>query len=134
MNVHVGLNVTNVEESIRFYSILFGEEPVKVKEDYAKFLIKDLHLNFTLNAKDSVSGNQVGHFGIQVDAPEDIEQQKDRIKQAKLALFSEENTVCCYARQDKFWITDPDGNEWEFFYTWEDVEQSNESITGECCL
>ncbi|WJE15341.1 ArsI/CadI family heavy metal resistance metalloenzyme [Halobacillus sp. ACCC02827] len=117
MNVHVGLNVTNLEESIAFYNKVFGETPVKEEEDYAKYLPEGLGLNFTLNKKPEVAGNQVGHFGIQVDQQEDIDQQKHRLEALGFFTREEKDTNCCYALQDKFWITDPDGNEWEFFYT-----------------
>jgi len=64
--VHVGINVTNLEASIEFYQKVFGASPVKVKEDYAKFLLDEPKLNFTLNIRDEVRGNQVNHFGFQV--------------------------------------------------------------------
>ncbi|MCA0984241.1 VOC family protein [Halobacillus yeomjeoni] len=117
MNVHVGLNVVDLEKSIEFYNKVFDEEPVKVKEDYAKYLPEGLQFNFTLNVTPEVSGNQVGHFGIQVEEQKAIEQQKERLEKLGFFTREEKETNCCYALQDKFWITDPDGNEWEFFYT-----------------
>ncbi|SDZ86745.1 Catechol 2,3-dioxygenase [Thalassobacillus cyri] len=131
MNVHVGLNVVDLEKSIEFYTKVFGEEPVKVKSDYAKFMPEKLQLNFTLNVKPEVSGNQVGHFGIQVEKQEDIDSQKARLEQLRFFTREETNTTCCYALQDKFWITDPDGNEWEFFYTKQDVVENKEEQS--CC-
>ncbi|MFV8829245.1 ArsI/CadI family heavy metal resistance metalloenzyme [Alkalihalobacterium sp. APHAB7] len=132
MNIHVGLNVTNLSRSVDFYSKLFGAKPIKVKENYAKYLIPDLSLNFTLNVQATVEGNQINHFGIQVDQQEDIERHRDRMTAQGNETREEINTVCCYARQDKFWISDPDGNEWEFFYTWEDTEQENNN-SSTCC-
>ncbi|MDM5338456.1 ArsI/CadI family heavy metal resistance metalloenzyme [Fictibacillus enclensis] len=132
MNVHVGLNVTNLEKSIEFYSQVFDASPVKVKSDYAKFLLQDPGLNFTLNLKDEVSGNQVGHFGFQVEDAKEVLKHKSRLE--KLGFFAREemDVTCCYATQDKFWVTDPDGNEWEFFYTKVDVE-SMEPKDSACC-
>ncbi|MDP4549560.1 ArsI/CadI family heavy metal resistance metalloenzyme [Alkalihalobacillus macyae] len=129
--IHIGLNVTDLTNSIDFYSKIFDGSPVKVKEDYAKFLPNDVALNFTLNLRDQVNGNQVGHFGIQVDTLEEVLAHKDRLE--KLGFFAREemNTNCCYALQDKFWVTDPDGNEWEFFFTKQDSESVTES--EECC-
>jgi catechol 2,3-dioxygenase-like lactoylglutathione lyase family enzyme len=131
MKMHVGINVTNLNKSIEFYSKVFNIEPVKVKPDYAKFLLDYPGLNFTLNLKDEVSGNQVGHFGFQVENQDEVLIHKDRLE--KLGFFAREemDVTCCYATQDKFWVTDPDGNEWEFFYTKGDVE----SIAAEsaCC-
>ncbi|MBN8209014.1 VOC family protein [Bacillus sp. NTK071] len=129
--IHIGLNVTDLTSSIDFYSKVFNGAPVKVKEDYAKFLPNKLALNFTLNLSNHVIGNQVGHFGIQVDSLEDVLTHKDRLEELGFFAREEMNTNCCYALQDKFWVTDPDGNEWEFFYTKQDSEGIKESET--CC-
>ncbi len=134
---HVGLNVTNLEKSIEFYRKLFGTEPVKVKPDYAKFLLESPGLNFTLNLRDEVGGNQVGHFGFQVASTEEVLAHKKRLEEAGvLSLYDEMNTICCYAWQDKFWVHDPDGNEWEFFFTKADVDVAvsrTSAETGACC-
>ncbi|MBM7651761.1 ArsI/CadI family heavy metal resistance metalloenzyme [Neobacillus cucumis] len=129
--MHVGVNVTNLEKSIEFYTKVFNTEPVKIKTDYAKFLLDDPGLNFTLNLKDKVSGNQVGHFGFQVGNRDEVFQHKGRLE--KLGFFAREemDVTCCYATQDKFWVTDPDGNEWEFFYTKSDVETM--TTESSCC-
>lgn len=130
---HVGLNVTNLEKSVEFYSILFGVEPIKVKVDYAKFLLESPGLNFTLNLLDEVKGNQVGHFGFQVESTEEVMAHKNRLADnGILSDFDEINTTCCYALQDKFWVHDPDGNEWEFFYTKANIE-GNVSNDTFCC-
>lgn len=130
IQTHIGLNVTDLKSSIDFYSKIFDGTPVKVKDDYAKFSPKQLALNFTLNSTEKVIGNQVGHFGIQVDSLEEVLSQKDRLQ--KLGFFAREemNTNCCYALQDKFWVTDPDGNEWEFFFTKQDNEEIKEEGVG----
>jgi catechol 2,3-dioxygenase-like lactoylglutathione lyase family enzyme len=132
---HVGLNVTNLEKSIEFYSILFGATPIKVKPDYAKFLLETPGLNFTLNLRDKVSGNQVGHFGFQVESTEEVIAHKQRLAEnGILSQLDEINTTCCYALQDKFWVHDPDGNEWEIFYTKADVEEDISNIEKvDCC-
>ncbi|WP_066385785.1 ArsI/CadI family heavy metal resistance metalloenzyme [Neobacillus mesonae] len=130
---HVGLNVTNIKKSVEFYSKLFGVDPVRVKPDYAKFLLEKPGLNFTLNLCDGVSGNQVGHFGIQLGSTEEVMAHKNRLAEAGIqSQFDEINTTCCYALQDKFWIQDPDGNEWEFFYTKADVDVNDENASS-CC-
>jgi len=115
--VHVGINVTNLEQSIEFYQKVFGVKPEKVKEDYAKFLLDEPGLNFTLNVRDEVNGNQVNHFGFQVSNVEEVNSHKERLEKEEFFAREEMDTTCCYAVQDKFWVTDPDGNEWEFFYT-----------------
>lgn len=131
MKMHVGINVTDLNKSIEFYSKVFNAEPVKVKEDYAKFLLDDPSLNFTLNLKDEVSGNQVGHFGFQVENLEEVLQHKERLEKVGFYAREEMDVTCCYATQDKFWVSDPDGNEWEFFYTKGDVETMKTEPT--CC-
>jgi catechol 2,3-dioxygenase-like lactoylglutathione lyase family enzyme len=141
--VHVGINVTNLESSIEFYQKVFGTEPVKVKDDYAKFLLDEPGLNFTLNVRDKVEGNQVNHFGFQVETQKEIESHKTRLEKEGFFAREEMDTTCCYAVQDKFWVTDPDGNEWEFFYTKvasevhkiENPSESNQtaSSNNSCC-
>lgn len=131
--VHVGINVTNLEKSIEFYKKLFGKNLVKEKEDYAKFLVDETNLNFTLNLKDEVKGNQVNHFGFQVDTAEDVNFHKKRLEKEGFFARDEMNTTCCYAVQDKFWVTDPDGNEWEFFYTKGDSD-INKIELSPCCV
>ena len=142
--VHVGINVTNLEKSIEFYEKVFGVSPVKTKVDYAKFLLDNPGLNFTLNVRDEVNGNQVNHFGFQVDTAEEITFHKERLEKEGFFARDEMDTTCCYAVQDKFWVTDPDGNEWEFFYTKADsavhkieaptcCTTSNEVEKNSCC-
>lgn len=132
MKMHVGINVTNLEESLEFYKKVFNAEPVKVKCDYAKFLLDKPELNFTLNVKNEVSGNQVGHFGFQVDSLQEVLLHKGRLEKLGFFARDEMDVTCCYATQDKFWVTDPNGNEWEFFYTKNDVE-SMDSVQIVCC-
>ncbi|WML60797.1 ArsI/CadI family heavy metal resistance metalloenzyme [Neobacillus sp. PS2-9] len=131
MKMHVGINVTDLNSSIEFYIKVFNAEPLKVKPDYAKFLLEDPGLNFTLNLKDEVSGNQVGHFGFQVENKEEVMKHKERLEGLGFFAREEMDVTCCYATQDKFWVTDPDGNEWEFFYTKGDVESM--STSSACC-
>ncbi|MEI4525711.1 ArsI/CadI family heavy metal resistance metalloenzyme [Priestia megaterium] len=139
--VHVGINVTNLEASMEFYQKIFGVQPVKTKIDYAKFLVDEPGLNFTLNTRDEVKGNQVNHFGFQVETSEEIHSHKSRLKKEGFFAREEMDTTCCYAVQDKFWVTDPDGNEWEFFYTKSDSEVHKNSdgpnkkltVTNACC-
>lgn len=122
MYTHIGINVTNLEASSDFYTKLFGVAPVKVRTGYAKFLLADPGINFTLNLSASVSGNQVNHFGLQVEDTDAVLANKQRLEQLGLNTRDEMNVTCCYALQDKFWVEDPDGNEWEFFFTKADTE------------
>jgi catechol 2,3-dioxygenase-like lactoylglutathione lyase family enzyme len=132
---HVSLNVTNVERSIEFYRRFFGVEPVKVRHDYAKFDLADPPLNLTMNQRQPTESGEHGHLshlGIQVDGHEGVAAARQRLESAGMISLDEEDTVCCYARQDKVWATDPDGNQWEIFFVMEaDVDSAN--LHGDAC-
>lgn len=116
LKVHVALNVNDVEESVKFYGAMFGIEPVKHKPGYAKFDVAVPALNLTLNYTGPVQGNgALNHLGIQVASTDEVHRAKARLQEAGLATFDEMGTDCCYALQDKVWITDPNGYQWEFF-------------------
>jgi catechol 2,3-dioxygenase-like lactoylglutathione lyase family enzyme len=114
--VHVALNVKDVEQSVRFYQAMFGMDPVKHKPGYAKFDIANPGLNLTLNYCGTLADKgALNHLGIQVGSTEEVLNAKTRLQQAGLATFEEMGTDCCYALQDKIWITDPNGYGWEIF-------------------
>jgi len=116
LKTHVALNATDIEKSVTFYRAMFGVEPVKYKADYAKFDIANPPLNLTLNQANSVKADGgLSHLGIQVDSTQEVEAAISRFNEAGLDLFTEENTDCCYALQDKVWVSDPDNNKWEIF-------------------
>ena len=116
LKVHVALNVNDLEESVKFYRAMFGVDPVKFKPGYAKFDIAEPSLNLTLNHGAEVKERgALNHLGIQVSGTEQVIAAKERFKEAGLATFDEMNTECCYALQDKVWVTDPNGYRWEVF-------------------
>jgi predicted enzyme related to lactoylglutathione lyase len=120
---HLALTVSDVERAIPFYEALFGVEPEKVKPGYAKFSVAEPAINFTLNQGER--GESLGafnHAGIQVASTGDVLEAKERLVAAGLAAFDEMDTTCCYARQDKIWVRDPDGTPWEVFATHEDTD------------
>ena len=121
MHIHVG--VDDVDESVKFYSALFGAQPVKVKADYAKWMLDEPAVNFAVSTHTATRG--VDHLGVQVDSEDELQQMRDRLKGADLALLDEGETVCCYARSDKSWIKDPTGIAWEAYMTMADVQVSN---------
>ena len=120
---HLALTVTDVERAIPFYEALFGTAPEKVRDGYAKFSVAEPALNFTLNEGTRTELGALNHAGIQVAATADVLAAKERLVAAGLAAFDEMDTTCCYARQDKIWVHDPDGTPWEVFVTHGDAEQ-----------
>jgi predicted enzyme related to lactoylglutathione lyase len=124
---HLALTVTDVERSIPFYEALFGRAPEKVRPGYAKFSVDEPALNFTLNAGERESLGAFNHAGVQVASTDDVLAARERLVAAGLATFDEMDTTCCYARQDKIWVHDPDGTPWEVFATLADTEEAGES-------
>lgn len=116
LKTHIALIATNLEKSVKFYQALFGIAPVKYKSDYAKFDIANPPLNLTLNLSEQLhEGGTLSHLGIQVETSQAVAAAIERFKTSGLSLFEEHQTDCCYALQDKVWVTDPDGNRWEVF-------------------
>jgi predicted enzyme related to lactoylglutathione lyase len=120
---HLALTVTDVERSIPFYAALFGTQPEKRKPGYAKFSVAVPALNFTLTQGERSELGAFNHAGIQVQTTDDVLAARERLVAAGLAAFDEMDTTCCYARQDKIWVHDPDGTPWEVFATHEDVDE-----------
>lgn len=119
----LALTVSSVEGSLPFDAALFGIEPKKVEPGYAKFSIAEPALNFTLDegARDGLGA--FDHAGIRVASTGDVLKAKERLVSAGLAAFDEMDTTCCYARQDKIWVRDPDGTPWEIFASHEDTQE-----------
>jgi catechol 2,3-dioxygenase-like lactoylglutathione lyase family enzyme len=130
LKAHLALNVRNVEKSIDFYRKMLGIEPSKVRAGYAKFDVQNPPLNLTLNQNPFNEQGALSHLGIQVASTEDVLEQRKRWADAGLITKDEMQTNCCYAIQDKTWVRDPDGNEWEVFV----VLQDNLAETSMCCV
>lgn len=112
---HVHLNVTDLAQSIRFYSALFAAEPSVRKPDYAKWLLDDPRVNFAISSSGRAAG--IDHLGIQADSGEALAELGRRLDAAGNAVVPEAATVCCYAQSDKYWTEDPQGTRWETFHT-----------------
>jgi catechol 2,3-dioxygenase-like lactoylglutathione lyase family enzyme len=133
---HLALTVSSVERSTAFYEALFGVAPAKVRAGYAKFEVEEPAMNFTLNEGERGDGlGAFNHAGIQVASTDDVLAARLRLQKAGLATFDEMDTTCCYARQDKIWVHDPDGTPWEVFVTHADTEDagSHASAAASCC-
>ncbi len=133
LKAHLALNVRNVAASIEFYRKLLGLEPCKVRTGYAKFDVRNPPLNLTLNEVPFNERGALSHLGIQVASTEDVLAMKEKWIAAGLGTRDEMQTSCCYAVQDKTWVTDPDGNEWEVFVVLEDNLPEAVSSGNACC-
>lgn len=120
LKAHLALNVKNVEVSLEFYRKLLGIEPSKVRTGYAKFDVQNPPLNLTLNQHVFNERGALSHLGIQVASTDDVLSIRERWAESGLLTRDEMQTSCCYALQDKTWVRDPDGNEWEVFVVLED--------------
>jgi len=113
--MHIHINVKDLEQSIAFYSTLFGAPPVVTKGEYAKWILDDPALNFAISESADQTG--VNHIGIQTDARDGLSAISKRLKAAGEITLDQEATSCCYAVSDKTWVEDPSGVRWETFFT-----------------
>jgi catechol 2,3-dioxygenase-like lactoylglutathione lyase family enzyme len=135
LKAHLALNVRNVESSVQFYKKMLGIEPSKVRTGYAKFDIENPPLNLTLNQVAFDGPGALSHLGIQVATTNDVVAMRSNWEEAGLIPREEMQTTCCYALQDKAWVRDPDGNEWEVFVVLKDnLPEGTPKNGGECCV
>jgi catechol 2,3-dioxygenase-like lactoylglutathione lyase family enzyme len=142
--LHLSLNVSDVERSAAFYEAFFGIPAHKRRPGYANFDLGRPALKLALNQNSLPPGGSLNHLGILVPTREEVQAARDRLVAAGLATFDERDTDCCYARQDKVWVQDPDGNKWEVYVLLDDgVEERGidpafpilkESPESLCCV
>lgn len=133
--LHISINVSNLTNSIQFYSDLFDAQPTVVKPDYAKWLLDDPRVNFVLEQANETSTG-LTHAGIQTESEAELNEVFDRMKQAEMPYHPEGTTTCCYAKSDKSWTFDPDGLPWEAFFTHHQTEErgsSDVAVSAPCC-
>jgi len=134
---HVHVAVPDLGKGIRFYSTMFGAEPSVVKPDYAKWMLEDPRVNFAISERGGAAG--VNHLGFQVDDAEELTQMHAQLAGADAGLVEEKDVSCCYARSDKYWITDPAGVAWETFHSlgtvpfYRGAEKACGDATTACC-
>jgi catechol 2,3-dioxygenase-like lactoylglutathione lyase family enzyme len=116
---HVHVSVDNIEQSVRFYSALFGAAPAKLEIDYAKWMLEDPRINFAISSRGARPG--IDHIGLQVDSAEELAGLRRQLQAADATVLDEAGANCCYARSDKHWVTDPAGVPWESFHTLGDI-------------
>ena len=118
--VQLALNVTDLEQAVTFYSKLFGAEPAKRRPGYANFAIADPPLKLVLI--EGVGGGTLNHLGVEVASTDEVSAATARLADEGLATEVEAEVECCFARQDKVWVHDPDGAPWEVYTVLADVE------------
>ena len=118
--MHVMLRVKDIDEATRFYSSLFDADPTVRKPDYAKWMLENPHVNFSIAEKEE--GHGIEHLGIEAETPEELEELRSRIDAAGGTVNNEGETTCCYANSDKTWVVDQQGVSWEAFHTTGEAE------------
>ncbi|MBN2732468.1 MAG: VOC family protein [Balneolaceae bacterium] len=128
--MHVMLKVNNLNESVKFYSTLFGIKPTKQKEDYAKWMLDNPRVNFSIAEREGDKG--IEHLGIEAESEEELQALRANIDRTHGLARNEGETTCCYANSDKSWVSDPQGVDWEVFRTFGESE-SYSTETETCC-
>ena len=132
--VQLALNVDDLDTSIAFYSKLFGTDPAKVRDGYANFAVAEPPLKLVL-IENPGHGGSINHLGVEVPDADTVDAEQTRLARVGLASVDERDTVCCYARQDKFWVQGtPNGEQWEIYTVLEDSPvYGDDGITAACC-
>jgi hypothetical protein len=122
---HVHVAVAELTPGVRFYSTLFGMPPTVLKPDYAKWMLDDPRVNFAISQRGGRPG--LDHLGLQTDSDAELQALHAHLQQADVAAQAEQAVACCYARSNKYWVTDPTGLAWETFHTLGTVPTFNEA-------
>ena len=133
MRPHLSLDVGNVAASVQFYQKVFGVAPQKQTADYAKFDLREPALNLSL-VSSTGKISSVDHLGIEIESIEEIAAWKQHLQEHGILEKVEENVACCFARQDKLWFSDPDGNAWEIFTVHEQLDTTGPLSKTGCCV
>ena len=134
---HVHVAVDNLQDNIRFYSSVFGAAPAVVKDDYAKWMLDDPRVNFAISTRGAKAG--LDHLGLQVESDAELKGMKQNLIAAQAPILEENEKDCCYAKSDKYWVTDPQGIAWETFHTLDSVPVYGEArpakrvASAACC-
>lgn len=122
LRMHISLNVSNLERSVAFYKALFNVEPAKCRPDYAKFELDDPPLVLSLEPNGRPGAGTLNHLGLRFADARQLVAAQERLERAGIRSQREAGVECCYARQTKFWIHDPDQTLWEFYILEEDID------------
>lgn len=127
--IHISLQVSDLERAVRFYDQMLGKSPDKRRSEYANYRVDTPGLMLALveaGAGVDAPGSEHRHYGVELDSAGALEAWRERISATELNMRREDDVVCCYARADKFWLSDPDGNQWEFWVRTADAESMYE--------
>lgn len=135
--LHVHVAVDNLTDSIRFYSSMFATEPSVQKADYAKWMLDDPRVNFAISQRGAQTG--LNHLGIQVESGAELSEMQSRLESLQPGVEKEEDVACCYAKSDKYWVTDPQGIAWETFHTLDSIpvfgeDHAEQPAKADCCI
>lgn len=132
IHIHMNVDADKFEASVGFYTTLFGGDPTKTRENYAKWMLDDPRVNFVVEVID-IAGDQPGihHVGVQVDDSEELNAIRDDLKAAEAPLLEIGETVCCFSKSEKNWTQDPSGLRWETFRSFGDVAEYGEKTLEE---
>lgn len=136
--MHVSLYVSDLLQTVSFYNLFFGKAPEKIRQGYVKYILNEPSLIISFIEKPERVKQNFGHLGFQVETIEELNARLEQAQKAGLITREEIGTNCCYAKQDKFWVTDPDKVQWEVYYFHEDAEFNDPhyetEIKANCCL
>lgn len=134
--LHVHIAVDDIDQNIRFYSALFGNQPTVSKADYAKWELNEPAVNFAISKRGTKTG--LDHIGIQADNNAELSAIQSRLQQAGIAGQEQPDAACCYARSDKYWTADPQGIAWETFHSLDTIptfsDGDAEPAASSCCV
>ncbi|MEV5570067.1 ArsI/CadI family heavy metal resistance metalloenzyme [Spirillospora sp. NPDC052269] len=131
--VQLALRVSDLEGSIAFYSKLFGTEPAKLRPGYANFAIAEPPLKLVLIEGEDEEPTRLDHLGVEVEETAQVNAATDRLTDAGLVTLEENDTSCCYAVQDKVWVTAPGGEPWEVYVVKGDADTLEKATDSTCC-
>ena len=131
--VQLALRVADLEGSIAFYSKLFGAEPAKRRPGYANFAIAEPPLKLVLIEGAPGDPTRMDHLGVEVQTTEEVTGAAGRLAAEGLTTVTEEDTACCYAVQDKVWVTGPGGEPWEVYVVKADSDALDKAESSACC-
>ena len=136
--MHVSLYVTDISKTIEFYSRFFGQDATKIRKGYAKYVLESPSLIISFVENPERVRENFGHLGFQVETMEELQSRLEITKLKGIDVLEEMGTSCCYALQDKFWVSDPDGFQWEVYYFHQDSEFNDPKFEKEetraCCI